>query len=77
MPDRILRCRMISGSAYSKLHTDTKDKTEKRRECQSCKEGLLLAAGELRKCVTVNPDDRYNKWLDRALIHGNTGAYYR
>lgn len=77
MPDRILRCRMISGSAYSKLHTDTKDKTEKRRECQSCKEGLLLAAGELRKCVTVNPDDRYNKWLARALIHGNTGAYYR
>lgn len=77
MTDRILRCRMISGSAYSKLHTETKDKTEKGRECESCKEGLLLAAAELRKCGATKSEDRYNKWLSRALIHGNTGAYYR
>lgn len=78
LTDQIRRCRMISGSAYSMLHTDTADRGKKAEECERCREGLLTAVSALRKC-TINElgEDGYNKWLTRALIHGNMGAYYR
>ncbi len=78
LSDEIERCRMISGSAYSMLHTDTKEKERKKEECERCREGLSLAAKELRNCkIDTLCEEGYNKWLVRALIHGNMGAYYR
>ena len=78
LSDEIERCRMISGSAYSMLHTDTKEKDRKKEECERCREGLSLAVKELRNCkIDTLCEEGYNKWLVRALIHGNMGAYYR
>ncbi len=78
LSDKIARCRMISGSAYSMLHTDTEEKERKKEECERCREGLSLAVKELKNCkIDKLCEEGYNKWLVRALIHGNMGAYYR
>ena len=74
---QIKRVRMISGCAYSQLHTNTQDSQKKLEECKLAKKNLELAQNEAEKI----PDDGdrqhyYEKEIVRALIHGNLGAYY-
>lgn len=76
--NKIKRCRMINGSAYSLLHTNTKELELKMEECKNAKENLDFARVELQNIeVKSDTEENYEKRIVEALIHGNMGAYYR
>lgn len=75
--DRIKRCRMINGSAYSLLHTRTEDNNKKKDEYNAAKKYLEYASSELSKIIGSSKEECYEQQVVKALIHGNKGAYYR
>lgn len=78
LSDKIKRCRMINGSAYSLLHTNTKEYDTKMNECRKAKSYLDIAKKELLGIeVGSQREENYEKRIVEALIHGNMGAYHR